>query len=59
METNLPGVYAAGDVRHKELRQLVTAASDGAIAATRAVDDILRQKESGKAVPTSPPGVGA
>ena len=59
METSLPGVYAAGDVRQKELRQLVTAASDGAIAATRAVDDILRQKESGKAVPTSPPGVGA
>ena len=54
METNLPGVYAAGDVRHKELRQLVTAASDGAIAATRAVDDILRQKESGGTVPTPP-----
>ena len=54
METNLPGVYAAGDVRHKELRQLVTAASDGAIAATRAGDYILRQKESGGTVPTPP-----
>jgi len=36
METNLPGVYAAGDVRPKELRQLVTATADGAIAATQA-----------------------
>lgn len=36
METNLPGVFAAGDIRRKELRQIVTAVSDGAIAATRA-----------------------
>ena len=36
METNVPGVYAAGDVRHKLLRQIVTACSDGAIAATAA-----------------------
>ncbi len=35
-ETNLPGVYGAGDVCVKELRQVVTAVSDGAIAATRA-----------------------
>lgn len=32
--TNVDGVYAAGDVRIKELRQVVTAVSDGAIAAT-------------------------
>lgn len=32
-ETNIPGVYAAGDVRTKELRQVVTAAADGAVAA--------------------------
>lgn len=32
-ETNLPGVYAAGDVRTKALRQIVTATSDGANAA--------------------------
>jgi thioredoxin reductase (NADPH) len=34
MATNIPGVYAAGDLRPKELRQVITAASDGAIAAT-------------------------
>ena len=31
-ETNIPGVYAAGDIRDKKLRQIITAASDGAIA---------------------------
>ena len=36
METGVPGVYAAGDIRQKTLRQLVTAAADGAIAATQA-----------------------
>lgn len=37
METDVPGVYAAGDVREKELRQIVTATADGAIAAVNAV----------------------
>ena len=32
-KTNLPGVFAAGDIRGKSLRQIVTAASDGAVAA--------------------------
>ena len=36
MKTNIPGVFAAGDVRKKSLRQVVTAAADGAIAATQA-----------------------
>ncbi len=30
--TNLPGVFAIGDVRNKPLRQIITAASDGAVA---------------------------
>ena len=34
--TNVPGVFAAGDTRAKDLRQLVTAAADGAAAATQA-----------------------
>ena len=33
MRTNVKGVYAAGDVRVKEFRQITTAVSDGIIAA--------------------------
>lgn len=33
METEVPGIYAAGDVRQKTLRQVVTATGDGSIAA--------------------------
>lgn len=36
MKTNIPGVFAAGDNRVKSLRQVVTATSDGAIAAVQA-----------------------
>ena len=32
-QTSLPGVYAVGDVRTKALRQIITAAADGANAA--------------------------
>lgn len=34
--TNLPGVFAAGDVRTKPLRQVITAAADGAVAGVMA-----------------------
>jgi thioredoxin reductase (NADPH) len=36
MATSTPGLFVAGDLRRKPLRQIVTAASDGAIAATAA-----------------------
>lgn len=37
MKTNIDGLYAAGDIVDKTLRQLVTSANDGAIAATNAI----------------------
>ena len=40
-KTNLPGVFAAGDVRTKVLRQVVTAVADGAIAAHHAEEYLL------------------
>ena len=36
MQTSIPGIYAAGDVREKGLRQIVTATGDGSIAAQNA-----------------------
>jgi thioredoxin reductase (NADPH) len=36
MQTNIPGVFAAGDIRVKSLRQMVTATADGSIAAVQA-----------------------
>lgn len=40
VHTNIDKIYVAGDVREKELRQLITAASDGAIAANTAITEI-------------------
>lgn len=45
METNIQGVYVAGDLRPKALRQIVTAVSDGAIAATSAERYVIELKE--------------
>ena len=41
MHTQIPGVYAAGDIRVKSLRQVITAAADGAIAAMQAEKYLL------------------
>ncbi|MDR2458056.1 MAG: thioredoxin-disulfide reductase [Clostridiales Family XIII bacterium] len=38
MNTSIPGVFAAGDIRNKKLRQVITATSDGAIAAVSALE---------------------
>ena len=43
METSVEGIFAAGDVRSKYLRQVITAASDGAIAAMAASSYINEQ----------------
>ena len=43
MRTNVPGVFAAGDIRVKPLRQAVTAAADGAVAATQAEKYLAEQ----------------
>ena len=43
MATMIPGLYAAGDVRSKSLRQIVTAVSDGAIAAASAKEYIYEK----------------
>jgi thioredoxin reductase (NADPH) len=45
LKTNINGVYAAGDIRPKTLRQLVTAVSDGALAATEIEKYIEGKKE--------------
>ncbi|QIZ44908.1 thioredoxin-disulfide reductase [Bacillus sp. RZ2MS9] len=46
METKIPGIFAAGDVREKMLRQIVTATGDGSIAAQSAqhyVEELLEE----------------
>lgn len=42
METNIKGIYAAGDIIKKDLYQLVTAVSEGAIAATNVYKSIRK-----------------
>ena len=44
METSVPGVYAAGDARVKYLRQVITASSDGAIAAVAAEKYLVEEE---------------
>lgn len=45
METKIPGIFAAGDIREKSLRQIVTATGDGSIAAQSAQHYIEELKE--------------
>jgi thioredoxin reductase (NADPH) len=41
MRTNIPGIYAAGDIRSKQIRQIPTAVSDGMIAAINCDKDLF------------------
>ncbi|HEY2420284.1 MAG TPA: thioredoxin-disulfide reductase [Neobacillus sp.] len=45
METKVPGIFAAGDIREKTLRQIVTATGDGSIAAQAAQHFVEELKE--------------
>lgn len=45
METKVPGIFAAGDIREKTLRQIVTATGDGSIAAQAAQHYVEEVKE--------------
>ncbi|WP_251859839.1 thioredoxin-disulfide reductase [Clostridium sp. Marseille-Q2269] len=44
METNIEGIYAAGDVREKQFRQITTAVADGTIAALTAEKYIIQKR---------------
>ncbi|MGD6817179.1 thioredoxin-disulfide reductase [Metabacillus sp. 84] len=50
METKVPGIFAAGDIREKTLRQIVTATGDGSIAAQSAQHYVEELQEKLKAV---------
>jgi len=50
METKVPGVFAAGDVREKSLRQIVTATGDGSIAAQNVQHYLEHLEDQKKAV---------
>lgn len=54
LETSVPGVYAAGDLRAKNLRQVVTATADGAIAAVELERYAKRMSEKTGLIPQRP-----
>lgn len=54
LETSVPGVYAAGDLRTKNLRQVVTATADGAIAAVELERYARRMSEKTGLTPQRP-----
>lgn len=54
LETSVPGVYAAGDLRTKNLRQVVTATADGAIAAVELERYAKRMSEKTGLMPQRP-----
>ena len=54
LETAVPGIYAAGDLRVKDLRQVVTATADGAIAAVHAEQHAAEASKRTGIVPKRP-----
>ncbi|MRX72333.1 thioredoxin-disulfide reductase [Bacillus lacus] len=53
METRVPGIFAAGDIREKSLRQIVTATGDGSIAAQAAqhyIEELLEEQKEKEAM---------
>lgn len=48
-KTSIPGVYAVGDIRTKQLRQVVTAVLDGAMA-VRSPEEYLAEEHKGSEI---------
>ena len=48
-KTSIPGVYAVGDIRTKQLRQVVTAVSDGAMA-VHSAEEYLAEEHKGSEI---------
>ncbi len=46
METRTKKMYAIGDIREKNIRQITTATADGTIAATMILKDVLKAKKN-------------
>jgi len=49
METSIPGIYAIGDVRQKDLRQIATAVGEGGIAGQQAFKYVESLADTSKA----------
>ena len=48
MKTQVEGIYAAGDIRSKLVRQVTTAVADGTVASMEATKYILKKKKEAR-----------
>ena len=46
METSMPGIFAAGDVRHRSLKRVASAVGEGSIAATQVAQYLQEQAQA-------------